>query len=71
MLFLVVRMGYRAATRDDDGVTSSILLARAALSVVFITISIAMAFRWHQPLNPIVLPGLIVAIFLVWFAPDL
>lgn len=71
MLYLVVRMGYRAATRDDDGVTASMLLARAALSIIFITISIAMALRWHQPLNPVVLPGLIAAIVLVWIAPDL
>lgn len=71
MLYLVIRMGYRAATRDDDGVTASMLLARAAISVIFITVSIAMALRWHQPLNPVVLPGLIAAIVLVWFAPDL
>jgi hypothetical protein len=63
ILYLIVRMGYRGATRECS---TDLMLARAALCVLFISRALTMAQHWHQPLNWASAPATIIAMALVW-----
>lgn len=68
-LYLVVRMGYRAARRPV--MTKGLMLGRAALGVLFFSNAITAAAHWHRPLTWTVTPFVVLAIVLVWSSRDL
>jgi hypothetical protein len=69
MLYLIIRMGWRAYHYHTC--CPDLMIARAAISVLFISRSLTMAENWHQPLLLVSWPFTVLAIFLVWRSKEL
>lgn len=69
-LYLLVRMGWRAAFRPERE-SNGMMAARSALAVLFFANAITAATRWHQPFTWTVTPFVLLAIVLVWASRDL
>lgn len=69
ILYLILRMGWRAYHNRDE--TMALMMARGALTVLFVSRSLIMAENWHQSLNWLSAPFTLVAMWLVWRSKEL
>lgn len=69
ILYLILRMGWRAYYRKYDA--PALMMARGALTVLFVSRSLLMAQDWHQDLNWLATPFTIIAMWLVWRSKEL